>query len=99
MLILALNPQVNLERWKLPRSVGGSIVIHFINGDLKPLHEAGLKGPDNEYIHCTLLNEANWKMIADTGGHVSIAPAIETARTKYSRRLLPTRKISREDIS
>jgi len=34
-------------------------------------------GPDNEYIHCTQLTETHWKMIADTGGKVSIAPAIE----------------------
>ena len=30
--------------------------------------KAGLMGPDNEYIHCTQLTEAAWKMIADTGG-------------------------------
>jgi cytosine/adenosine deaminase-related metal-dependent hydrolase len=41
------------------------------------MKNAGLLGPDNEYIHCTQLNEATWKMIADSGGHVSIAPAIE----------------------
>ena len=34
-------------------------------------------GPDNQYIHCTQLTETHWKMIADTGGKVSIAPAIE----------------------
>jgi hypothetical protein len=39
--------------------------------------KAGLMGPDNEYIHCTQLNETYWKMIADTGGRVSIATAIE----------------------
>jgi cytosine/adenosine deaminase-related metal-dependent hydrolase len=41
------------------------------------MKNAGLLGPDNEYIHCTQLNEATWKLIADTGGKVSIAPAIE----------------------
>ena len=34
-------------------------------------------GPDNEYIHCTQLDETHWKMITDSGGKVSIAPAIE----------------------
>jgi cytosine/adenosine deaminase-related metal-dependent hydrolase len=34
-------------------------------------------GPDIEYIHCTQLSAATWKLIADTGGRVSIAPAIE----------------------
>jgi cytosine/adenosine deaminase-related metal-dependent hydrolase len=45
---------------------------------LEPLAKAGLMGPDNEYIHCTRSgNETIWKAIADTGGKVSIAPAIE----------------------
>ena len=45
---------------------------------LEPMAKAGLMGPDNEYIHCTRSgNEAIWKTIADTGGKVSIAPAIE----------------------
>ena len=39
--------------------------------------EAGLMKADNEYIHCTQLSETAWKLIADTGGHVSIATAIE----------------------
>jgi 5-methylthioadenosine/S-adenosylhomocysteine deaminase len=36
-----------------------------------------MMGPDNEYVHCTQLSEDTWKAIADTGGKVSIAPAIE----------------------
>src|SRR5262245_9214638 len=32
---------------------------------------------DNEYIHCVRLTETVWKMIADTGGKVSIATPIE----------------------
>lgn len=57
--------------------MGAPIVSHFISGDLQQMNGAGLLGPDNEYIHCTQLNEATWKLIADTGGKVSIAPAIE----------------------
>src|ERR1700691_2169269 len=34
-------------------------------------------GPDNEYITCTQLSEDRWKRIADTGGKISLAPAIE----------------------
>jgi cytosine/adenosine deaminase-related metal-dependent hydrolase len=77
LLTLALGGQVNAEQWKLARSVGATTVSHFIAGDLRPMQKAGLLGPDNEYIHCTQLDEATWKIIADTGGHVSIAPAIE----------------------
>jgi 5-methylthioadenosine/S-adenosylhomocysteine deaminase len=65
------------DHWKLARSVGAPIVSHFFAADLRQMNEARLLGPDNEYIHCTQLNETNWKMIADSGGQVSIAPAIE----------------------
>jgi 5-methylthioadenosine/S-adenosylhomocysteine deaminase len=34
-------------------------------------------GPDVTYIHCCNLAEAEWRMIADTGGNVSIACSIE----------------------
>lgn len=77
LLTLALHATMNADQWKLARSVGAPIVSHFISGDLQQMKNAGLMGPDNEYIHCTQLNEATWKMIADTGGKVSIAPAIE----------------------
>ncbi|HEV2200054.1 MAG TPA: amidohydrolase family protein [Bryobacteraceae bacterium] len=77
LLTLALHAGVNADQWKLARSVGAPIVSHFISGDLQQMKSAGLLGPDNEYIHCTQLNEATWKLIADTGGKVSIAPAIE----------------------
>jgi cytosine/adenosine deaminase-related metal-dependent hydrolase len=75
LLTLALHAAVNADQWKLARSVGAPIVSHFFASDLQPVRN--VLGPDNEYIHCTQLNEANWKMIADSGGKVSIAPAIE----------------------
>jgi 5-methylthioadenosine/S-adenosylhomocysteine deaminase len=79
LLTLALGVEPNADRWKLARSVGAPIVSHIVNmSTLEPLAKAGLMGPDNEYIHCTRSgNEALWKAIADTGGKVSIAPAIE----------------------
>ena len=79
LLTLALGDETNAERWKLARSVGAPIVSHIVNmSTLEPLAKAGLMGPDNEYIHCTRSgNENLWKTIADTGGKVSIAPAIE----------------------
>jgi len=64
-------------RWKLARSVGAPIVSHFIAGDLQQMSNARLLRLDNEYIHCAQLSDATWKLIADSGGHVSIAPAIE----------------------
>jgi 5-methylthioadenosine/S-adenosylhomocysteine deaminase len=79
LLTLALGVEANADRWKLARSVGAPIVSHVVSmSTLEPLAKAGLMGPDNEYIHCTRSgNEVLWKTIADTGGKVSIAPAIE----------------------
>jgi 5-methylthioadenosine/S-adenosylhomocysteine deaminase len=68
------------EQWKLARSIGAPIVTHVVGttmGNLEPFGQAGLMGPDNEYIHCTRLSDTMWKKIADTGGRISIAPAIE----------------------
>ena len=33
----------------------------------------------DEYIHCTHLSDAAWRLIKDSGGRVSLAPAIEMA--------------------
>ena len=79
LLTLALGDATNADHWKLARSVGAPIVSHIVDmAALEPMAKAGLMGPDNEYIHCTRSgNETLWKAIADTGGKVSIAPAIE----------------------
>jgi cytosine/adenosine deaminase-related metal-dependent hydrolase len=75
LLTLALHGGVDATQWTLARSVGAPVVCHYISGGLDAVK--GLTGPDNEYIHCTQIDAAAWKEIADTGGKVSIAPAIE----------------------
>jgi cytosine/adenosine deaminase-related metal-dependent hydrolase len=80
LVTLALNTGTNADHWKLARSVGVPITSHIVGdrfGDLERIGKAELMGPDNEYVHCTQLNDTVWKMIRDTGGKVSIAPAIE----------------------
>lgn len=80
LLTLALNTGTNPEHWKLARSVNVLITSHIVGdrfGDLERMGAAGLMGPDNQYVHCTQLSETTWKRIRDTGGKVSIAPAIE----------------------
>jgi len=80
LVTLALNTGTNADHWKLARSLGLPITSHIVGdrfGDLERMGSAGLMGPDNEYVHCTQLTENVWKMIRDTGGKVSIAPAIE----------------------
>ena len=47
------------------------------SGILEPLGRAGVLKDDMTYVHCNALNDAEWKMIADTGGTVSCATPIE----------------------
>jgi len=80
LLTLELNAAPNPDNWALARQAGVPIICHIVgdrSGNFEAMGKAGLMGPDNEYIHCTQLNETHWKTIADTGGKVSIAPAIE----------------------
>ena len=75
-----LNAAPNADNWALARQAGVPIICHIVgdrSGNFEAMGKAALMGPDNEYIHCMQLNETHWKMIADTGGRVSIAPAIE----------------------
>jgi 5-methylthioadenosine/S-adenosylhomocysteine deaminase len=78
LLTLAMGA-FNDTVWAVAREVGAPIVIHFGGdpGGLQKWAQAGLLRPDIEYIHCMGLNDAAWKLIADTGGKVSIATAIE----------------------
>ena len=80
LLTLELNAAPNADNWVLARQASVPIICHIVgdrSGNFEAIGKAGLMGPDNEYIHCTQLSETHWKMIADTGGKVSIAPAIE----------------------
>lgn len=79
LLTLALNPGMMMQHWPLARSLGVPLVSHLMAGnfDRTELLKPGMMGPDNEFIHCTRIDETLWKAIADAGVKVSIAPAIE----------------------
>lgn len=79
LLTLGMGGGLNRGQWELAREVGASIINHVVGNSpaLEELGKAGLMRPDNEYIHCVRLTETAWKMIADTGGKVSIATPIE----------------------
>ncbi|MFG2793955.1 amidohydrolase family protein [Streptomyces sp. NPDC048419] len=73
------------SEWALARDLDIPITVHVAMGRLagrfgmvKQLHEMGLLGPDTTYIHCCYLSEDEWRMVADSGGTVSIAPQVET---------------------
>ena len=79
LLTLAMGGGTDATVWALARDVGAPIVNHIVGNPaaLEQLGKAGLMRSDNEYIHCVRLSETAWKLIADTGGKVSIATAIE----------------------
>lgn len=70
--------------WELARELGIPITVHVGMGRLagrfgmiKQLHGYGLLGPDTTYIHCSWLSEEEWRLLADSGGTVSLAPQVE----------------------
>ena len=81
-----LNDVVTAE-WALARELDIPITVHVAMGRLagrfgmvKQLNDLGLLGADTTYIHCCYLSEEEWRMVADSGGTVSIAPQVELQR-------------------
>jgi cytosine/adenosine deaminase-related metal-dependent hydrolase len=74
LLTLALATGQSASDWALARASGALVSLHA-NGALNVARSA--MGPDVTYIHCTGLTADNWKAIADSGGHVSLATPIE----------------------
>jgi cytosine/adenosine deaminase-related metal-dependent hydrolase len=70
--------------WEMARELGLPITVHVGMGRLagrfgmiKMLDGMGLLGPDTKYIHCCYFSEEVWRLVADTGGTISIAPQVE----------------------
>ena len=70
--------------WALARDVGAPISVHVGMGPyagrfamVKQLDDLGLLGCDTTYIHCNYLSDEEFRLIADTGGKVSISPTVE----------------------
>jgi len=69
-------------QWTLARELGARISVHVgvgaasKQGKLVRMGKEGLLKEDTTYIHCTTLSDEEIKMIADTGGTISLsAPA------------------------
>src|SRR5262245_36321347 len=80
------KPEVVKHDWELARDVGAPISVHVGMGPwagrfsmVDQLNELGLLGPDTTYIHCNYLSDAEFQLVADTGGKVSISPSVEMA--------------------
>ncbi len=83
LLTLALGGTLDAKIFAFAREVGVPTVSHGVNNNtertLLELGRMGLLRPGDEYIHCTHLSGLAWRLIKETGGHVSLAPPIEMA--------------------
>ena len=78
------TPEVVVHDWRLARDVGAPISVHVGMGPVagrfsmvSQLDELGLLGDDTTYIHCNYLSDDEFRLIAESGGKVSIAPTVE----------------------
>ena len=69
------------EQWEVARKAGGRIFTHVVgraaSDTILKWGQAGLMRADNVYIHTTGASAEFMKMIAATGGRISIASPIE----------------------
>ena len=80
------TPEVVRHDWELAREVGAPISVHVGMGPyagrfsmVSQLDGLGLLGPDTTYIHCNYLSDDEFRLIADSGGKISISPSVEMA--------------------
>jgi len=76
LLTLAMATTTSASDWMVAREVGAPITLH-VNGAGSLVPMAPAMRSDCTYIHCNNLTEEEWRLIASTGGHVSIAGPIE----------------------
>jgi 5-methylthioadenosine/S-adenosylhomocysteine deaminase len=83
LLTLALGGTLDAKIFAVAREAGVPAVSHGVNANtertLVELGRMGLLQAGDEYIHCNHLSGIAWRLIRDTGGHVSLAPPIEMA--------------------
>jgi len=76
--------QVVRSEWALARELDIPITVHVAMGRLagrfgmiKQLSDYGLLGPDTTYIHCCHFSDEEWRLVAESGGRISLAPQVE----------------------
>jgi len=76
--------EVVRAEWGLARELGLPITVHTAMGRragkfalVTRLHQLDLLGPDTTYVHACHLTPAEWQLVADTGGQISLAPQVE----------------------
>jgi 5-methylthioadenosine/S-adenosylhomocysteine deaminase len=79
LLTLALGASLDPATFRAAREAGLRAVLHIRNDNdkLLELGRAGLLREGDEFIHCIGLTAQAWRLIRDSGGHVSLCPQIE----------------------
>ncbi|WP_019180149.1 amidohydrolase family protein [Microbacterium yannicii] len=78
------TPEIAESDWELAREVGTRITVHVGDGawgknrHVVWMHDRGMTGPDVTYVHCNMIDDEEFRIIADTGGSASVAADIET---------------------
>jgi len=77
-------PEVVRAEWDLARDLDIPVTVHVAMGRVggrfamvRQLASMGLLRPGTTYIHCCHLSEEEWRLVADSGGLVSIAAQVE----------------------
>jgi cytosine/adenosine deaminase-related metal-dependent hydrolase len=72
------NPEIAAKEWAAARAVDARVTIHLSGKDAVAKLSQGVKlGADTTYVHCGGWSDAEWKMVADSGGTVSFSPGTE----------------------
>jgi 5-methylthioadenosine/S-adenosylhomocysteine deaminase len=65
------------RRLGIPTSMHVGVGLLGRQRSITELHRRGVMGPDLIFIHCNTCTDSELRLIADTGGHVSISPRVE----------------------
>jgi 5-methylthioadenosine/S-adenosylhomocysteine deaminase len=72
------------QEWNLARELGIPVTLHAGMGRLagrfgmiRQLHEMGLLHEGDIYIHSCYFDDEEWRLVEESGGHISIAPQVE----------------------
>jgi 5-methylthioadenosine/S-adenosylhomocysteine deaminase len=78
------TPETSAGDWRLARELGIRITVHAGEGawslrhqPVLRLHEQGVLGPDTTFVHGNQFSDEDFRMIADSGGSISISPEVE----------------------
>ncbi len=78
------TPETSAADWQLARELGIRITVHAGEGawslrhqPVLRLHEQGALGPDTTFVHGNQFSDDDFRLIADSGGSISVSPEVE----------------------